>query len=132
MTYTLQSMASTDMDLGQLDTFLGSQVRKKEGGITEEQSKVYMKFWRSNRHKIHQSLVSNATWNNKLKNLSWRIDVKSRARHVDQINTPVAIVELQLAQGSSQQKVGVDLRYTYTYNLSRAILGKNSVRIACM
>lgn len=112
-----QSMASTDMDFGQLEAFLTSQTRKKEGGITEAQAKVYTKFWRNNKEKIHNCLIHNSNWNNRLHNLSWRIDINSRARHVDEINTPTAIVELQLTP-PNDQKVVVGLCLNFKrYNL---------------
>ena len=45
------------------------------------------------------------TWGNTLKNLSWRIDIKSQAKHIDQLNTPTAIVELQIADSQASDKV---------------------------
>ena len=95
--FLLQSMAMIDMDLNQAEAFLSSQVKKRDGGITDNQSKVYIKFWKNNKTKIHDKLVSKCIWDNTLKNMSWRIDVKTRSKDVEQINTPVAIVELQLA-----------------------------------
>ena len=86
-----------DMDLNQAEAFLSSQAKKRDGGISEDQSKVYIKFWKNNKAKIHEKLVSKCIWDNTLKNMSWRIDVKTRSKDTEQINTPVAIVELQLA-----------------------------------
>ena len=36
-------------------------------------------------------------WGNRLKAFSWRIDVKTKARHIEQLNQPAAIMELQLS-----------------------------------
>ncbi len=39
--------------------------------------------------------------------MSWRIDQKSRARHVDELNAVSAIVELQIADPQRPEKVGL-------------------------
>ena len=46
-----------DMDTAKLDAFLTSQTKKKEGGLTPEQTKVYAKFWKNHRAKIHKAMV---------------------------------------------------------------------------
>ena len=46
-----------DMDTAKLDVFLTSQTKKKEGGLTPEQAKVYAKFWKNHRAKIHKAMV---------------------------------------------------------------------------
>ena len=86
----------TDMDLNQAETFLSSQARKRDGGITEDQAKVFLKFWKNQKTKIHETLVQQCLWDNTLKSLSWRIDVKAQTRNLEHINTPTAIVEMQL------------------------------------
>ncbi|NXX48769.1 COMD1 protein, partial [Tricholaema leucomelas] len=92
------SIASADMDLNQLDVFLTAQT-KKPGGITAEQAAVIAKFWKNHRAKVHESLVSRSRWDNVLRNLSWRVDLKAQHRHLQQINTtPVAIVEMELGK----------------------------------
>eukprot|EP00076_Gallus_gallus_P006460 XP_001231776.1 COMM domain-containing protein 1 isoform X1 [Gallus gallus] len=93
----LQSIASADMDLNQLEAFLTAQT-KKQGGITSDQAAVIAKFWKNHRVKIRESLVNQSCWDNVLKNMNWRVDLKSQSRHVDQINTPVAIVEMELGK----------------------------------
>ena len=98
-------MASADMDPNQLQAFLTSQTRKKESGITEEQAVVYQKFWKTHQNRIHESLISRSKWNTSLKSCNWRIDVQSRAKHVDQMNSATAIVELQLENNQMDQQV---------------------------
>ncbi|XP_069643532.1 COMM domain-containing protein 1 isoform X3 [Haliaeetus albicilla] len=93
----LQSIASADMDLNQLEAFLTAQT-KKQGGITSDQAAVIAKFWKNHRIKIHESLINQSRWDNVLKNMNWRVDLKSQSRHIDQINTPVAIVEMELGK----------------------------------
>ncbi len=51
-----------DMDAAKLDAFLASQTKKKDGGLTQEQAKVYAKFWKNHRTKIHKALVSGMFW----------------------------------------------------------------------
>ncbi|XP_032840096.2 COMM domain-containing protein 1 isoform X6 [Tyto alba] len=85
------------MDLNQLEAFLTAQT-KKQGGITSDQAAVIAKFWKNHRIKIHESLINQSRWDNVLKNMNWRVDLKSQSRHVDQINTPVAIVEMELGK----------------------------------
>lgn len=85
------------MDLNQLEAFLTAQT-KKQGGITAEQAAVIAKFWKNHRTQIHESLISQSRWDHGLKNMNWRVDLKSQLRHIDQINTPVAIVEMELGK----------------------------------
>ncbi|XP_072187858.1 COMM domain-containing protein 1 isoform X1 [Excalfactoria chinensis] len=99
----LQSIASADMDLNQLEAFLTAQT-KKQGGITSDQAAVIAKFWKNHRVKIHESLVNQSCWDNALKNMNWRVDLKSQSRHVDQINTPVAIVEMELGKNGQESE----------------------------
>ena len=48
------------MDVNQLEAFLTSQTKKK-GGINSAQATAFSKFWRSNRTKIHNSIVAKVT-----------------------------------------------------------------------
>ena len=48
--------------------------------------------------KIHQHLVDLSTCDNRLKGVSWRIDVKMKSKHTEQLNQPSAIVEMQLGK----------------------------------
>ncbi|XP_072030848.1 COMM domain-containing protein 1-like [Amphiura filiformis] len=107
----LKSIASADMDFNQLEAFLTSHTRKKEGGITKNQATAFSKFWKSNKVKIHESMVAKNTWGNTLKSLSWRIDIKSQAKHIDQLNTPTAIVELQIAESQASDKEADVVRF---------------------
>ncbi|XP_032840095.2 COMM domain-containing protein 1 isoform X5 [Tyto alba] len=93
------------MDLNQLEAFLTAQT-KKQGGITSDQAAVIAKFWKNHRIKIHESLINQSRWDNVLKNMNWRVDLKSQSRHVDQINTPVAIVEMELGKNGQVATVG--------------------------
>ncbi|XP_020371780.1 COMM domain-containing protein 1 isoform X2 [Rhincodon typus] len=96
----MRSIASADMDFNQLEAFLTAQT-KKQKGITAEQATVLTNFWKTHKVKIRESLIHQSNWENCLRNLSWRVDLKSQSRHLDQINTPVAIVEFELGIGIS-------------------------------
>jgi len=98
-------MASSDMDQKQAETFLSSQTRKHEGGITDDQSKVFQQCWKLHRYRIHDSLVESCIWNNRLQDMSWRIDIKSQSRNVKQLNASTAIVEVQLKNCDLYQQV---------------------------
>lgn len=101
----MRNIVSADMDFNQLEAFLTSQTRRKQGSLTQEQAAAFLKFWKSQKVKIHDVMVQKSSWNNKLKDVSWRIDLKSQGRHLQQINTPVAIVEMQLENRSKESKV---------------------------
>lgn len=88
------------MDFNQLEAFLTSQMKKRENPISEEQANAFRKFWKTHKNKIHDSLIMNSNWSNSLKKVSWRIDVKSQSKSVDQIHEPTAIMELQLANNT--------------------------------
>lgn len=101
----MRNIVSADMDFNQLEAFLTSQMKRKQGALTQEQAAAFLKFWKSQKAKIHDVLVQKSSWNNKLKDINWRIDLKSQARHLQQINTPVAIVEMQVEKRSTESKV---------------------------
>ncbi|XP_056423993.1 COMM domain-containing protein 1 [Hyla sarda] len=91
----IKSIVSADMDTNQIDAFLTAQT-KKQGGITAEQSLVIAKFWKNHKKKIRESVINQSRWESTLKSLKWRIDVKSQSRHVDQVNSSAAIVEMEI------------------------------------
>ncbi|XP_072860071.2 COMM domain-containing protein 1 isoform X2 [Pogona vitticeps] len=110
MTGIVKSIASADMDSNQLEAFLTAQT-KKPGGITADQATVIAKFWKNHRVKIRESLIDQSKWENSLKNMSWRVDLKSQSRNGDQLNSPVAIVEMELGKhGQSPHIVQVVLK----------------------
>ncbi|GCB66262.1 COMM domain-containing protein 1 [Scyliorhinus torazame] len=99
----LRSIASADMDFNQLEAFLTAQT-KKQKGITLEQAEVLTKFWKTHKVKIRESLINQSKWENCLRNLSWRVDLKSQSRHLDQINTPIAIMEFELGKNDQESE----------------------------
>jgi len=103
--HLLQSMASSDMDQNQAETFLVSQTKKRDGGISEQQSKVLLQVWKMHRIRVHESMLRSCVWNDQLRNISWRIDIKSRSRAVDQLNMATAVVELELENSNAKSQV---------------------------
>lgn len=49
--------------------------------------------------------MTGSVWDNSLKDLSWRVDVRTKARYIEQLNQPSAIVEMKLGE-ASDDKVG--------------------------
>ena len=66
-----------DMDLNQMETFLSSQMKKREGGISETQANCFAHFWKSNKSRIHESLLKTTRWDSKLKTTNWRLDMQN-------------------------------------------------------
>ncbi|XP_053140268.1 COMM domain-containing protein 1 isoform X4 [Hemicordylus capensis] len=91
------------MDSNQLEAFLTAQT-KKPGGITPDQAAVIAKFWKNHRVKIRESLINQSKWGNTLKNINWRVDLKSQSRHIHQLNSPVAIVEMELGKNGQESE----------------------------
>ena len=56
---------------------------------------------------MHDVVVSRSQWGTKLKSVSWRVDVKSRAKTVDQMTDPVGIVQLKLGNTDSLSVGGI-------------------------
>lgn len=98
-------MVLGDMDMTQLEAFLTAQCKKRDAPLTEEQASAVRKFWKLNKSKIHESIVSQTMWGNRLEKILWRIDLKSQSRHVNQINAPSAIMELHIGDNLQKDKV---------------------------
>ena len=92
----INSIVTSDMDFNQLDIFLQSQMKKKDGYLSSSDAATLTKFWKLQKNKIHEKLVALTTWDNELKSLSWRVDACSKARHISELNQTSAIVEIQL------------------------------------
>ena len=95
-------MASLDMNLHQLDAFLTSQSKKKDG-IREDDVKIISRFWKTHKTKIHDSMVSKSIYNDRLKSLNWRIDVKTNANNEEQGHASTAIVEMNIQSQACSQ-----------------------------
>ena len=54
---------------------------------------------------IHQRLIESTMWGSHLDSFSWRIDVKTKAMHIDQLNHPTAIMEMKLKSDDDEQVI---------------------------
>ena len=93
------------MDLNQAESFLISQTKKANSRFTDSQAKVFLKFWKLNKGKVHESIISKCKWDNQLKAMSWRIDIQSRAKNKEDVNATTAIIEMELQNQDSQVHV---------------------------
>ncbi len=53
---------------------------------------------------IHSRIVRSCTWNNHLKQFSWRVDMKAASKNVTEINEPIAILEFDIENGHKSAK----------------------------
>ena len=67
--------------------------------------------------------VEGTRWNSTLKGMSWRVDTQSRSRHVDQLNSVSALVELQIADPQKPSEVRVCLHQWLRWP-SQLLMGK--------
>eukprot|EP00112_Aurelia_sp_Birch-Aquarium-sp1_P007133 Seg1778.10 transcript_id=Seg1778.10/GoldUCD/mRNA.D3Y31 product="COMM domain-containing protein 1" protein_id=Seg1778.10/GoldUCD/D3Y31 len=100
----MKIMVNSDMDFRQLEAFLTSQMKRREGALTEEQAAAISRFWKNHKTKIHDVVVQRSSFGNTLKQTNWRIDLKTHSRHLEQINTPVAIYELEVGKHDSKNE----------------------------
>ncbi len=94
----MHTVVNSDMDFRQLEAFLSSQMQRREKALAEEQAAAVARFWKSHKSKIHNVMVERSVFGNRLKQSNWRIDYKTHGRNMNQINTPVAIYELEIEQ----------------------------------
>lgn len=67
--------------------------------LRAEHVQVLMRFWRTERVAIHEALLKGCMWKSQLKQLSWRIDVKTACKSKTEMNEPTAIFELSSTRG---------------------------------
>ncbi|XP_047433539.1 COMM domain-containing protein 1 [Mugil cephalus] len=98
MTNLLKSIATADMDHAQLEAFLTAQTRKQgSGGVSPEQAAALSRFWKSQRVRVRESLLSQSRWEPGLRGVSWRVDLQTSAsRGGGAHGGPVALMELEL------------------------------------
>lgn len=112
----IKSIASADMDQGQLDAFLTAQTKRRQGGagLSSEQAAVLTRFWKSQRPKVREALLNQSRWEPALRGLSWRVDVQAADSKGDTANSgAVALVELELGRtGESSEFVCLEMDET--------------------
>lgn len=102
-TMLVNTLVTTDMDFTQLEAFLNSQMKKKQGSLSEQQAVTITRFWKMQKNKIHQRQIESSMWGSHLDSFSWRIDLKTKARHIEQLNEPTAIMEMKLKNECSRK-----------------------------
>lgn len=98
VTQMLNAVSAADMEPAQAERYLAAQ-GKKQDGVTEAEQAAIMKFWKKERGRVHDVLVKRACWNDGLASMSWRVDVLTSSQHVDELNSPAAIMELKVDKG---------------------------------
>lgn len=100
-------MASSDMDITQLEAFLTSQIKRREGQrITDTQASVLRKFWKNHKLKIHDAMIKHSTFNSSLETTKWRVNVPIQSQTTQRLsNFPTALLEMTLRNGQSPDKV---------------------------
>ncbi|XP_020775836.2 COMM domain-containing protein 1 [Boleophthalmus pectinirostris] len=109
----LKSIASADMDQGQLDAFLTAQTKRRQGGagLSSEQAAVLTRFWKTHRPKVREALLNQSRWEPALRGVSWRVDVQAGDRRGDAAHSgAVALVEIELGRtGESSEFVCLEM-----------------------
>ncbi|KAK1886674.1 COMM domain containing protein 1 [Dissostichus eleginoides] len=84
------------MDPSQLEAFLTAQTKRQgSGGLGAEQAAALSRFWKSQRVRVRESLLSQSRWEPGLRGLSWRVDLHTAASRGDAAHSgPVALMEL--------------------------------------
>jgi len=54
------------------------------------------------KEKIHDALYQQSRWNNSLKEMNWRIDVKTASSKSATTNEPIALIELSTSKMSTK------------------------------
>ena len=91
----LKSAAHEYWPVEQLEQFLTKQKTPPE--LVE----TFLVVWRGEREKVHEIMRRKSSFTDGLDNFGWRVDVKSSARHVQQINEPSAILEFAVRDSLS-------------------------------
>ncbi|XP_056136901.1 COMM domain-containing protein 1 [Lampris incognitus] len=102
----LKSIASADMDHGQLEAFLTAQTKKQGSrGVSVEQAAALSRFWKSQRARVRESLLGQSRWEPGLRGLSWRVDLQTSASRGEAAHSnPVALVELELGRSGQDSE----------------------------
>ena len=72
---------------------------------------------------MHEALQKRTTWNNHLKGLNWRLDVKSASRDAAELNEPSAIFELSSEAGYKSGGASAAQEGTVRFEITREQLG---------
>ncbi|EKX42335.1 hypothetical protein GUITHDRAFT_153589 [Guillardia theta CCMP2712] len=76
----------------------------KEAEVSAEVAEALLRIWRRNEPKIREEATKQSFWGNNLKRLSWRVDVSTKSRYVEDLNEPCAIMELNMSNARDEDK----------------------------
>lgn len=99
----LKNMIYSDMDLNQLEAFLTSLIRRKQNQISDEHKSAIVRFWKSNKQKLHSLIMKEASFNNSLKTFKWRIDLDYKDN--SQASEPKVVFEIGLDKKDKFEKL---------------------------
>ena len=105
-TKLLRDIVVSDMSVN--DVVAKVNQMQEDNQLNADECNGITKFWKVNRTKLHDVLIQQSIWEDKLKSFSWRIDVSTQSKSIDKINKPTAIVELKSKSRLNNQ---VSLRY---------------------
>ncbi|EFA80769.1 COMM domain-containing protein 1 [Heterostelium album PN500] len=96
----IERASYSDVDLTAFESLI------KDNDFTQQQQEGLTKFWKTNKKKIHDIVNRRTRFNNSLDKMSWRLDLKTKSKDVEEMNEPTAIVELDLTKNlrSSTEK----------------------------
>mmetsp|Transcript_19929 Transcript_19929/g.28648 ORF Transcript_19929/g.28648 Transcript_19929/m.28648 type:complete len:187 (-) Transcript_19929:123-683(-) len=97
----LRVAAFNNWDVSKFEEVLNSS------NISPAHFRTALSFWTNEREKIHNSILRGCTWNNKLKQLSWRVDMKAASKNMPEINEPVAMIEFGMDGELNKEESGV-------------------------
>mmetsp|Transcript_4361 Transcript_4361/g.10548 ORF Transcript_4361/g.10548 Transcript_4361/m.10548 type:complete len:184 (-) Transcript_4361:1256-1807(-) len=70
---------------------------KQEEEVSADQVEAYVAAWRKHEAKISEAMRARSFFGTTLQRISWRVDVASKSRHIEDISEPCTIVELEIA-----------------------------------
>jgi hypothetical protein len=89
----------------------------REGDDFGEDHQVALtEFWRVQRDHILDLVHGASVFNNRLQQMSWRIDTKTKTRHVEEMNELTTVVELVLGSGITASKASQVVRFEMDAN----------------
>ena len=75
------------------------QEKLSAANMAAEHVGAAVSIWRSDRDKVQAVLMRRSTYNSRMKDVAWRVDVATNSKRVKEVDEPVAIVELNTDPG---------------------------------
>lgn len=107
-----------DLDLQQAESYLLGV------GIGEAHQAAVLKLWRTNKAKVHDAITKDMLWGNRLQSFNWRLDVKTKSKHLSDLNDTAAVIEMDLKIPNEKQTQVV------RFEMDRAMVNETVRQIA--